>query len=68
MRKEKIYKEIAKKYGVNVDEVKREMQAAIDEAYANPNPAVLDIPRKASVPTVDEFVDFAVEQVNNERQ
>jgi len=59
----KIYREIAKKNRISVDEVKREMQAAINEAYANPNPQVMNIPHKNAVPTIEEFVDYSVNEI-----
>lgn len=36
MNMRKIYRKVAKEYGVSVEEVKREMQAAITDAYTNP--------------------------------
>ena len=36
MNMRKIYRKIAKKNGVSVQEVRREMQAAITEAYTDP--------------------------------
>ena len=33
MNMRKIYRKVAKEYGVSVEEVKREMQAAITDAY-----------------------------------
>lgn len=34
MNMRKIYRKVAKEYGVSVEEVKREMQAAITDAYS----------------------------------
>lgn len=59
----KYYREIAKKHGVSVDEVKRDMQLAINEAYINPNTTALNVPRKGDVPTPDEFVDHVVSKI-----
>lgn len=59
----KVYKKIAKKYGVSVKEVKREMQIAIDEAYKNPNFYALSIGEK---PTVDEVVNCLSLKVKSE--
>ena len=60
----RIYKQIAKKHGVSVTEVKQEMQAAIDSVYENPNIYALSVSRKKSVPTVDEFIEFVVKELN----
>lgn len=55
----KIYQEVAKRYGVTVEEIKCDMQSAIDEAYNSPNNNDITrayqnkIPRKGEVPTVD---------------
>lgn len=35
MSMRKIYREVAKKHGVSVKEVKEEMQKALDHAYSN---------------------------------
>jgi len=60
---EKIYKKIAKKFGVSVEEVKREMQATINLAYEKPTLAAQCVPRKDSVPTPDEFINHAVSKM-----
>ena len=60
---EKIYKAIAKKHGISVDEVKKEMQAAIQTAYVFPAPEALKVPRKNDVPTVDEFLEYTAKKV-----
>lgn len=53
----KIYRQIAKKHGVSLKEVKRDMQASIDEAYKNPNPFARSVPSKGDKPTA-EFTDY----------
>jgi len=63
---EKIYKKIAKKYGVSVEDVKRDMQIAIDAAYVFPNTEAEKIPKKGEVPTIDEFIGFLVGQIKDE--
>lgn len=61
-----VYRKIAKKYGVSVDEVKSEMQAAINEAYKNtPNDGITGawqarVPRKDEIPTTEEFINYAI--------
>lgn len=52
----KIYKLIAKKYGVSVDEVKRDMQEAIEVAYAEPNFYAECVERKNEIPTPEELI------------
>ena len=59
----KIYEEVAKKYDVSAEEVKKEMQAAISEAFKNPTAEALNIPRKGGVPTIDEFFAYAVRKI-----
>lgn len=65
----KTYRKIAKKYGVSVAEVKRDMQEAINAAYTNPNAdfatfkAQRAVPRKGDVPTPDELIDYAAAEV-----
>lgn len=62
MNMRNIYRKIAKKHGVSVAEVKRDMQAAIDYAYKNDNKPDSEkalqesIPHKGEVPTVEEFI------------
>lgn len=56
MSMRKIYRQIAKKYGVTVTEVKRDMGIAIDETYKNPNAAALAVTRKGDKPTPEEFI------------
>ena len=63
----KIYREIAKKHGISVGEVKREMQAAINTAYENPNSQALSISRKNDVPTINEFINHTIEQIKNDK-
>ncbi len=61
----KIYRKIARQNGVTVEEVKRDMQSAINEAYSDPkNNHVIKayqdkVPRKGEVPTVEEFIHYA---------
>lgn len=62
MRKD-IYKLIAKKYGVTGSEVKEEMEKAIASAYENPNELARRVPRKGEIPTVEEFLTFAVMEI-----
>jgi len=64
MRKSKkqhqnIIKQLAQQHGVAVDEVTRDIQAAIDDAWNNPDPAIRERQRKLfpkGKPTVSEFI------------
>ena len=59
-----IYRKIARENGVSVEEVKREMQAAINAAYKNPSPQSAmqqcAIPKTGKVPTTDELIRYVV--------
>ena len=43
MREKTIYEKIAKKYNTTPEEVRREMQIAIDAGFDNPDPAVQEV-------------------------
>lgn len=67
MNMKKIYKKVAKQYGVSVQEVEREIQAAIMDAYANPMRAdgvtqvyQDKVPRRGEIPTPDEVIRYLV--------
>lgn len=68
MNMKKIYREIAKEYGVTVEEVKRDMQAAIEEAYKKPSKSDNEknmqdgVPCKGKVPTTEEFLKYVINQ------
>ena len=57
---EKIMQEIAKDHGVSVEEVRRELELAIQAARANPDPQVqaqwANIPCKGDIPTPEELI------------
>jgi indole-3-glycerol phosphate synthase len=65
----KIYREVAKKHGVSVKEVKEEMQKALDHAYSNTaDDGVIvayqkQVPSKGDIPTPEEFIKYAVNKV-----
>ena len=69
MSMRKVYREVARKNGVSVAEVKRDMQAAIDHAYTNtPNDGITGawqnrVPRKGEIPTAEEFIRYAAKDV-----
>lgn len=64
MNMRQICRKVAKEYGVTADEVKREMQLAIDDAYKNvSNDGVTrayqnQVPRKGKIPTSEEVIRF----------
>ena len=53
MNMRKIYRKVAKEYGVSVEEVKREMQAAITDAYTS---YIRGITSGRSLPSMSEFL------------
>lgn len=61
----KIYKQIAKKHGVTWQEVRDDMQKALNHAYEDPNRNILnvvrqkEVPRKGENPTPEEFIKYA---------
>lgn len=63
----KALKKIAKKEGVSVEEVYREMQIAINMAYANPDPAVQaaweNIPMPSGAPRPEDVIAYCVEKL-----
>lgn len=58
----KIYRKIAKKHGVTEEEVRRDMQAALNSAYESPcrTPAHMQaqdsVLRSGDVPTPEEYI------------
>ena len=69
MSMRKIYREVAKKHGVSVKEVKEEMQKALDHAYSNTaDDGVIvayqkQVPSKGDIPTPEEFIKYAEKKV-----
>jgi len=61
--KKSLLKKIAKKHGIDISEVQREMQLAINMVYENPNAAALAIPKKGVIPTADEFIRYCVGEI-----
>lgn len=72
MTKKQIYKKIAKEEGCTWQEVRNEMQKALNHAYENPNASVLNIVRqgeiekKGEIPTPEEFINYAQSQVKKQ--
>ncbi|MFA6729993.1 MAG: sporulation initiation factor Spo0A C-terminal domain-containing protein [Candidatus Izemoplasmatales bacterium] len=65
MNMKKIYKQISKKHGVSVSDVKRDMQAAINAAYANPTFYADCVVREKEIPTPAEFVRHLSNRVSS---
>ena len=66
MNMRKIYKSIAKRHGVSMAEVRRDMQAAIDEAYKIPNDHALCVQREGDKPTPEELIAYVAQKVRTE--
>ena len=63
MKMAKIYKKLAKAYGVSVAEVKRNMQEAINAAYINPTFHAECVHREGEIPTTEEFLAHMVRRI-----
>lgn len=65
----KTYREIARRHGVTVAEVRAQMQAAIDEAWKNPEkmPEIIaaqrEVPCKGSIPTPEELIRYGKRKI-----
>ena len=60
MREKTIYEKIAEKYNTTPEEVRREMQIAIDTGFDNPDPAVQE---EGDRPTPEEVINYAVKKL-----
>ena len=67
MKVNRVLAEIALKNGVSVDEVRKEIQVALDEGMKNPDPNVQaywnSIPRKGDKPTAQEVITYLSNQI-----
>lgn len=75
MSMRRIYRQVAKKYGVSTKSVKEEIQAAITEAYTNPlNDNEITkayqsrVPSKGEIPTPEEMIRYVTEQAKQNKQ
>ena len=63
MREKTIYEKIAEKYNTTPEEVRREMQIAIDAGFDSPDPAVQEEWKKMTLkgdrPTPEEVINYA---------
>lgn len=61
-----IFERIAAEHNTTVEEVRREIEAAILAGFNNPDPKVQEqwakIPRKGDIPTPDELITYVVRQ------
>ena len=70
MSNRSIYRKIAKKNGVTLKDVKKDMQSSINYDYKNtPNDVVTavyqnQVQRKNEIPTVDEVIRYGVNRIN----
>jgi len=59
---EAVLESIGKQNGIPKEQVRAEMQLAMEEGMKNPDPMVQEqwrkIPRKGSQPTLEEFVEY----------
>ena len=67
MREKTIYEKIAEKYNTTPEEVRREMQIAIDAGFDDPDTAVQAEWKKVNLkgdrPTPEEVINYAVKQL-----
>lgn len=74
MNKKKLYKEIAKKHGVTWQEVRADMESALQQAYENPNSNILnlirqnEVEKKGEIPTPEEFIRFGTQKILTEQK
>ncbi|WP_312281757.1 sporulation initiation factor Spo0A C-terminal domain-containing protein [Oscillibacter sp.] len=65
----KVYRQLAKKHGVTTEEIRRDMQSALNIAYENPSRTAETVRaqnavlRSDNVPTPEEFLLHAVREV-----
>lgn len=70
MSMRQVYRKIAKKHGVSVEEVKNDMQEALNHAYNNTSKEETtklfqnQIPKRDQIPTPEEFIQFAANNLN----
>ena len=67
MKAKSAIKQIADREGISVSEVRREIQAAIDEGMKSTDKSVQAywsrIPRKGTKPTPEEVIDFMAKSI-----
>lgn len=72
MREKTIYEKIAEKYNTTPEEVRREMQIAIDAGFDNPDPVVQEEWKKMTLkgdrPTPEEVINYAVKKLKGNKK
>lgn len=67
MKARSAIEQIADREGVSVSEVRREIQAAIDEGMKSKDKSVQAywsrVPRKGTIPTPEEVIDFIAKSI-----
>lgn len=58
-----IYKEIARKYGVTEEDVRRDMQVAIDEAYDRLSASAQSVFGEGDVPTPEDIIGYITSRI-----
>ena len=70
MREKNIYVKIAEKYNTTPEEVRREMQIAIDSGFDNPHPALQEEWKKMTLkgdrPTPEVVINYVVKQLKDQ--
>lgn len=68
---EKCFKKVAKQNGISVEEVKSEIQSAIEIAMLNPDPAIREqwnqIPHKGETVSPEEIIAYLINKINESR-
>ena len=64
---QKIYERLAKKYAVSVEDIKRDMQEAIEITYTQPTKGVQNIKREGDIATIDEFINYVISMIKDEK-
>lgn len=60
---QKILQKVAKAHGQSVVAVKTEIENAILSAYVFPNEEALSIPRTGEILTVEEFLEYVINEL-----
>lgn len=75
MSMRRIYRKVAKKYGVTLTEVRQEIQTCITEAYTNPlnqngitSAYQKRVPCKGEIPTPEELIRYLARKETQEKQ
>lgn len=68
-----VYRKIAKEHGVTVEEVKRDMQEAINYAYENKLKYYdVSVEKKSlhnneDIPTTEEFIEYIINEIKGQK-